>query len=136
MSPEKFGKVSSAALAPRARPRAGLFRIHLHSAAGNCDKRLRWRLGFGVNISHAEIRAHLVGRLKAEFVAEPLESAPGHRPRHAVVAHHQGRAARRNAILDLPGCGTSRAIDLRMIDRHQAGCGSCPSSTDSSIIAW
>ena len=22
------------------------------------------------------------------------------------------------------------------VERHQAGCGSCPSSTDSSIIAW
>ena len=49
-----------------------------------------------------------------------MKSLAGHRPRHAVVADHPGGARRRNARLDVfcPGCGTSRAIDLRTVDRH------------------
>jgi hypothetical protein len=37
-----------------------------------------------------------------------------------VVAHDPGRADRRNAMAGVfcPGCETSRAIDLRMLDRH------------------
>jgi hypothetical protein len=67
-----------------------------------------------------------------------MESAAGHQPRHVVVAHDQGRAARRN-WLDVfrPGCGTSRAIKLRTLDRHPLAsvgalvllrCSWCPGS--------
>jgi hypothetical protein len=50
----------------------------------------------------------------------PLESPTDNRPRHAVVAYDLGRASRWNSWLDVfcPGCGTSRAIDLRTMDRH------------------
>jgi hypothetical protein len=48
-----------------------------------------------------------------------ISCTTGDWPGHAVVAHDQGRAARRNAWLDVfcPGCGTGRAIDLRTLDR-------------------
>jgi hypothetical protein len=49
-----------------------------------------------------------------------MESATSHRGGHAVGTDNQGGAARQLALARRfrPGCGTSRAIDLRTLDRH------------------
>jgi hypothetical protein len=74
-------------------------------------------------------------RLEAELVVDRWKSAPGHRPRHAVVTYDPHRGDRQDVRLHVfcPGCGTGE--DLRMVDGPQAGCGFCPSLTASSTIA-
>jgi hypothetical protein len=61
--------------------------------------------GVDINAGAAKLKADRAARAEAEAVVRPLVSAPCHRPGHAVVAHDQGRAARRNAVARcvLPG---------------------------------
>jgi hypothetical protein len=54
--------------------------------------------GLDMKAGAAKLKADKAARLEAELVIEPLESATGDRPRHAVVANDQGRARGRDAM--------------------------------------
>ena len=61
--------------------------------------------GLDIKAGAAKLKADRAARLEGRARHRSLESAPGHRPRHAVVADHPGRADRRNTVARrvLPG---------------------------------
>jgi hypothetical protein len=75
--------------------------------------------GLDIKAGAAKLKADRAARL-GRARHRPLESAPGYGPRYAVVADYPRRAVAGTPWLDVfcPGCGTSRAIDLRTVDRH------------------
>ena len=80
--------------------------------------------GLDIKAGAAKLKADRAARARGGARRRPLESAPGHRPRHAVVAHYPGRAARRNAM--------ARCLLLRAAGRAgRSICGRRPSPAAS-----